>query len=129
MTSMWSDTKPIGHHDHPADALLGELLDPVVDVGLQPRHVRRAGPGAEHQLGRVAVAGLLAHPLRDLVGDGPVLGDVRRCPRGRHVSFIDVGTECVTNRTCASRRAASPRPASAVSVASTIGSTKPGWLK
>ena len=68
MTSMWSETKPIGTTDHAGDAALLQRAQVVVDVGLEPRHVRRARAGAEDQLGGVAVPGLLAHPLDDLGG-------------------------------------------------------------
>ena len=46
----------------------GELLEVVVDVGLEPRHLRRAGARAEDQVVVVAASG----------GRGDAVGDVRR---------------------------------------------------
>ena len=74
------------------------------------------------------MAGLLADPVADLVRDAEVLRDVG-APSGPLAAFIAVGTEWVTNSTWASWRTSSPSSASALSVASTIASTKPGWLK
>ena len=91
--------------------------------------LRRARPRAEDQLRRVAVAGLLTDPLADLLGDRAVLGDVGAAVRARSASFIASGIEWVTKSRWASRRAASARSASAVRVASTIGSTKPGVVE
>ena len=69
-------------HDHHAGGVLPrQIMQVVVDVGLEPRHVRRAGPRAEHQLAAVPGAGLLPHPLDDLGGDAAVLGDVGAAAR------------------------------------------------
>ena len=41
MTSMWSETKPTGTITTAGTPVAGERLEVVVDVRLQPRHVRR----------------------------------------------------------------------------------------
>ena len=52
-------------HNHDAlDALAGELLDGVVDVGFEPRHVRGAGPGLVDEGPRGGQAGLSASTRR-----------------------------------------------------------------
>ena len=102
----------------------------VVDVGLEPRHLRRTGPRAVDERVRVAAPGLLPHPLDDLGHRAAVLVRRRRRRCGRCASFIDsrdrVGHEDQVGALADARRAARPaRPGSA----STTGSTKPGWLK
>ena len=130
MTSMWSETKPIGTTTTPATPCRGQLLEVVVDVGLEPRHVRRPGPRAEDQLVRRSGGRSPARdPLDDLVGDAAVLGDVGAAvgPAGVvHRRRDRVGDEQQVRVAAGRRRGSS---ASAASVASTIGSTKPGWLK
>ena len=64
-------------HDHDAlDALAGEFLDGVVDVGFEPRHVRGAGPGLVDEGPRGARAALGLNPADDLGSGGQVLGHV-----------------------------------------------------
>ena len=75
------------------------------------------------------MTGLLTDPLDDLGGHHPVLGDVGTAAAGRWSRSSPTGIECVTKTMCPPRRASSGSSASADSVASTIGSTKPGWLK
>ena len=118
------------HHHHRRTPLWrASASQVVVDVGLEPRHVRRAGPRAEDQVAAVPGAGLLAAPARRSRRRRCGAGRRRRRPRGPLASFIAVGIECVTNTRCASRRTSSGSSASPDRVASTIGSTKPGWLK
>ena len=66
MTSMWSDTKPIGTITAALARSFGEALQVVVDVGLEPRHLRRTGARAVDELAAVPGAGLVADPLHDL---------------------------------------------------------------
>ena len=70
------------HHDGRA-ALAGQVSRWSLTSGSSHGDVRRAGPRAEHQVARVAVAGLEADPLHDLVGDAAVLRDVRLAVRAR----------------------------------------------
>ena len=55
-----------GPAPRPGAPCAASVLEVVVDVGLEPRHVRRPGPRAVDELVRVASAGLLADPLDDL---------------------------------------------------------------
>ena len=77
MTSMWSDTKPIGHQHHPPHAVGGQLREVVVDVGLQPRRGRGARARAVDEVVPVGAAGRRLHPAGHLVDRAAVLADVR----------------------------------------------------
>ena len=67
-----------GHEHHLGHAVAGQLLEVVVDVGLEPRRRRRPRARAVDEVVPVAAAGGLLHPGRDLVGGAAVLADVRR---------------------------------------------------
>ncbi len=93
MTSMWSDTNPIGNHHDAPDPVLGELVDAVVDVGLQPRHARRART-ASRRPAPSGSGGPVSWRIRSPISSATdtVLGDVRAAVRARTPSFIASGS-------------------------------------
>ncbi len=108
----------------PADPLAGELLQVVVDVGLEPRHLRRPGPGAEDEVVLVHPAGDLGDPVDDVRRGGAVLGEVGAALRPAAVVH-GVGDRVGHEQEM--RVAARSRTAS--TTASTTGSRKPGWFQ
>ncbi len=96
MTSMWSETKPIGTITTAFARPGGERLEVVVDVGLEPRHVRGAGAGAVDELVPGTGPGLLPDPVDDLGHHAAVLLDVGVAlgtGRPRHLGRDRVGDE------------------------------------
>ena len=78
-----------GHEHRGAGAVLGELLEVVVDVGLEPGHLRRPGPRAEHQPRRVLASDLLTDPLGHDGRGGAVLAEVGPAPRTAALVHVD----------------------------------------
>ena len=88
--------EPDGHHHHRRHTVGGELLEVVVDVGLEPRGARRAGPRAVDELPRQALVPRLEsghHEARGLEVLVAVGADTRAAARVVHRVGDRVGHE------------------------------------
>ena len=108
------------------DAVGGQRAQVVVDVRLEPRHLRRPGPRLPDQ---VELGARPAHRLGHQPGGFALLARHTALPSGPDASFIATGIECAVNTSRAVSAGPTANSASAARTPSALAAMKPGWSK